>query len=100
MIRYWQVGAEGLIAPERVATIRRNQTPPRGANALDWVSRNLDRLRGQYAGRWIAVAGDQVVANAASLPDLLQQVEQANVQQPFVTQIPTGAIIWATTYAG
>src|SRR5260370_42199735 len=100
MIRYWQVGAEGLVAPERVATVRTGRIAPRGANALEWVSRHLDHLRAQYPGRWIAVAGDQVVGNASSLPDLLQQVEQANVQQPFVTQIPAGAIIWTAKYAG
>lgn len=100
MIRYWQVGAEDLIAPERVATIRMGRSTPRDASALEWVSGNLDELRGQYEGQWIAVANAQVIASAASLPELLQQVEQAGVQQPFVTQIPAGAVVWNMTYAG
>jgi Family of unknown function (DUF5678) len=100
MIRYWQVGAEGLIAPERVATIQRGRNRPREGSALEWVSEHLDVLRIQYGGRWIAVVGDHVVADTATLPELLHQISQAAVEHPFITQVPEGAVIWNTTFAG
>jgi hypothetical protein len=99
MIKYWQVGAEGFVPPERVAHIRLNHPASADITELEWVSQHLDELREQYAAQWIAVVGGQVVASAPSLDQLLQAVDAAGVQQPFVTQIPAGPVIWNMTYA-
>ena len=100
MIRYWQVAAEGFVSPEHVGRIQIGHAAPEEASALDWVSRHLDELRRQYAGQWIAVMEDRVVAIAPNLAGLLDQIHAAGVERPFVTQIPAGPIIWITAYAG
>ncbi len=98
MIRYWQVGAEGFVSPEQVGTLKRGNTPADGP-ALEWVSQNLEALRQQYAGRWIAVSKNQIVAHAPSLPELLTLIP-TDVERRFVTQIPGTPVVWHTTYAG
>jgi len=100
MIRYWQIGAEGFVSPEQVGTIIAGRTIPTEGPALEWVSRNLEVLRQQYAGQWIAITGNQVVAHAQSLSDLLPQLSAPGAERPFVTQIPAAPIVWHTTYAG
>jgi hypothetical protein len=99
MIKCWQVGAEGLVAPEQVATIQAGRAVPNEASALEWVSRHLAELRQEYGGRWIAVVGTAVAASAPTLPQLLQRIQELGIERPFVTEIPVGAITWITTYA-
>ena len=98
MIKYWQVGAEGFVPPERVGTIRMGSVPAEG-NSLEWVSRHLSELRQRHAGQWVAVVGEQVAASAPTLPRLLECVEELGIDQPFLTEIPAGPITWITTYA-
>ncbi len=99
MIKYWQVGAEDFLPAEHVGTIRQGQTVPREASALEWLSRHLSDLRAQYVGQWVAIVENQVVAAAANLPDLLQRVRDSGIENPFITEIPAGPIIWTTVYA-
>lgn len=99
MIRYWQVGAEDFVPAQKVGTIQEGRIVPPEANALEWLSRHLPYLRTKYAGQWIAVINNQVIAAATDLPDLLKQVRDSGMEHPFITQIPTNPLIWTTAYA-
>lgn len=99
MIRYWQVGAEDFVPAEHVGRIREGRTIPLEASALEWVSRHLADLKTRYAGQWVAVVDEQVVAASANLPDLLQQLRNAGIEHPFITEIPAGPLVWTTAYA-
>jgi hypothetical protein len=99
MIRYWQVGAEDFLPPEHVGNIQEGRTIPPEANRLEWLSRHLHDLRARYAGEWIAVVGDRVVASSNNFAQLLQQVSDLGEENPFITQIPAGRVIWMTAYA-
>ena len=100
MLRYWQVGVEDFVPREHVGRIREGRMVPREASALEWLSRHLHDLRAKYAGQWIAVVDNQVVAASTSLPGLLQQVRDSGMENPFITEIPTKPLIWTTAYAG
>jgi len=97
-LKYWQIGAEDFVPIERIAELREGGEMHPEANALDWVSQNLVYLRKVYAGKWIAVIGDQVDCAAEDLPSLLQLIRDRAVDQPFITQIPAAPIVWATTF--
>lgn len=98
MIRYWQIGAEDFVPVERIARIRESQTVPAEASALEWLSGHLREVKADYADRWIAIIDNEVVADAESLPALLQKVHDARIENPFVTFIPAEPIIWSTAY--
>lgn len=98
MVKYWQVGAEGFVPPEHVARIQAGRSRPNEAEALDWVSSHLGELRQRFGGRWIAVVGSGVVATAATLSQLLQQVRDLGIERPFVTEIPAGQVTWNMTF--
>jgi hypothetical protein len=100
MLRYWQVGAEDFVPTEHVARIREGRTAPQEATSLEWVSRNLADLRARFAGQWIGIANGEVVASAASLPELLARLRAGGVEKPLITEIPAGPIVWHTAYAG
>jgi len=91
-------GALSSVSPERVAEIQEHGRQPQASDALEWVSATLPDLRARYAGRWIAVADDRVIADAASLAELLQATQAEGALNPFVTQIPAEPIIWNTLY--
>jgi len=98
MIRYWQIGAEDFVPVERIARIRESQTVPAEASALEWLGGHLREVKADYADRWIAIMDNEVVADAESLPALLQKVHDARIENPFVTFIPAEPIIWSTAY--
>ncbi|MFZ1057711.1 MAG: DUF5678 domain-containing protein [Candidatus Rokuibacteriota bacterium] len=97
MIKYWQVGAEDFVSPERVGTIQVGPVPVE-ANSLEWVSRHLTELRQEHAGQWVAIVGEQVAAFAPTLAQLLERVGELGIDRPFLTEIPAGPITWITTY--
>lgn len=99
MIKYWQIGAEGFVSPERVGTIRAGRPVPNEVHALEWVSANIAALQRHYPGRWIAVVAEEIAATADSLPQLLEQIQALGIERPFVTEIPAGPITWNTAYA-
>lgn len=84
---------------EHVAEIRGGKLPPPQADRLEWMSAQLDALRTQYAGKWVVVTDEGVVASAADLGELLSLIETQGVSDPFVTQIPAEPMIWNTAYA-
>jgi hypothetical protein len=57
------------------------------ASELAWLQAHEDDLVGTYAGQWIAVDGQSVVAHAGDLATLLQASNQAGHPHPFVTRI-------------
>ena len=97
-LRYWQVGAENLIPPEQIGEIRDNQKIPREAAALEWLSDQLSAIMARYINRWIAIDNERVVADADNLPTLLEKIDDASVETPFITFIPGDPIIWNTAY--
>lgn len=97
LIRYWQIGAENFVNPEQAAIIRTAIPIPDQSDNMDWLSRNLQSIREEYSGKWIAVHNDIVVGSASSLPDLIDQI--AEYDRPLVTFIPTESVVWNFTYA-
>lgn len=96
--RYWQIGAEDFIPPEQIGEIRDNQNIPREAAALEWLSNQLSAIRARYINRWIAIDNEKVVADADNLPTLLEKIDDASIETPFITFIPGDPIIWNTAY--
>lgn len=96
MIRYWQVGAEGFVFPEKAGVIRSRTSSPGQGNELDWLSKNLQRVREQYGGEWIAVYDDRIVAADRNLSDLMNQISEFD--KPLITFIPLEPTVWAFTY--
>lgn len=97
-IRYWQICAEDFTCPEQRAEIRDNQNIPHEATALEWLSNQLSAIRAQYINCWIAIDNEQVVADADNLPALLEKIQDAGIETPFITFIPADPIIWNTAY--
>ena len=99
LIRSWQVAAEDFVPAERVAEVRQDHTIPDDADALEWVSANLEQLTREYAGNWIAISNNEVVAASTTLQELLSLIEAQSIQNPFLTRVPETPIIWETAYA-
>jgi len=97
MIRYWQIGAQGFVSPEKAAEIRLTRRSPEQGDELDWLGRNLESIRSRYASQWVAIYENRIVAAAADLPSLMNQITQFD--KPFVTFIPADQIVWTFTYA-
>jgi hypothetical protein len=96
-IKYWQVVADKFIPLEQVAIIK--QRMPATCvqeNELEWLSENLDSLKEEYAGKWIAICKNRVAAFATNLPELLNLTRECD--KPFITQIPAGPVVWTFTY--
>lgn len=99
MAKLWQIGAEDFVPREKVAKIMEGRAVPSEASALEWVSQHLSELQECYAGQWIAVADDRVVAASPNLPGLTGQLAAMDVGTPFITEIPLEPVVWHTAYA-
>ena len=99
LIRSWQVAAEEFVPAEKVAEVRQSQTVPNDADALEWVSTNLEQLTSEYAGSWIAVSNNAVAAASINLHELLSRIQAQSIQNPLITRVPEAPIIWETAYA-
>lgn len=99
MVKVWQVGAEGFVSEDRMAEIMEGRDYPPEANALEWVSQHLSELQKDYAGHWIAVVGDRLVAASVDLPGLTAQLASIDVGTPLVTEIPTEPVVRDMAYA-
>ncbi len=97
MLKYWQVGAQDFMSPERAATIRSIGSAPRQSDELDWLSKNLQNIREEYGGQWVAIHGNEIVAASANLADLMDQIP--GLDRPLITQIPTDPVVWTSIYA-
>lgn len=97
MYNYWQVGATGFVSPEKAAIIRSTRESPEQSDELDWLSKNLLSIQHNYAGQWIAICENRIVASANDLPSLMNQITQ--LDKPFITFIPADNIVWNFAYA-
>lgn len=97
MIRYWQVGAEEFVSQEQVAIIRATRSSPKEGDELDWLGKNLQSIREQYGGRWVAIYRSEIVTSATNLPELMNQTSE--LDRPLITFIPEDPIVWTFTYA-
>ena len=97
MIRYWQIGAEDFVPPEQASIIRTSRPLPDQGDNMDWLSKNLQTIRQEYGGKWVAVYNERIVASSSTLPDLMNQIEEYD--RPLITLIPAEPVIWTFTYA-
>jgi hypothetical protein len=97
MIRYWQIGAEDFVPSEQASIIRTSRPLPDQGDNMDWLSKNLQTIRQEYGGEWVAVYNERIVASSSTLPDLMNQIEEYD--RPLITLIPAGPVIWTFTYA-
>ena len=96
-IRYWQIVAEGFVSEEHAAIIRSSRQSPEQGAELDWLSKNLQSIRQQYGGQWVAIYNNDVVAVAPDLTNLMTRVAEFN--RPLITFIPAEPVFWTVTYA-
>ncbi|MBA7638084.1 hypothetical protein ES703_45735 [subsurface metagenome] len=96
-VKTWQTVADGFVSPEQSAIIRTTRQSPEQSVELDWLSKNLQSIRQDYAGQWIAICGNRIVSAATDLPNLMSQIAQFD--KPFITFIPSDQIAWTLTYA-
>lgn len=97
MIKYWQVGAEDFVPIEHAAIIRASSPSPEQSDKLDWLSKNMQNIRSEYGGQWVAVYDDRIVASAQLLPELMNQILEYD--RPLITFIPAEPVVWTFTYA-
>jgi hypothetical protein len=97
MIRYWQIGAEDFVPPEQASIIRTSRHLTDQGDNMDWLSKNLQTIRQEYGGKWVAVYNERIVASSSTLPDLMNQIEEYD--RPLITLIPAEPVIWTFTYA-
>lgn len=95
-IKYWQI-VKDFISPEQAAIIRTTQKPQEQTEEIEWLSKNLENIRLDYAGQWIAIYENRIVATATGLPDLMNQTSQFD--KPFITFISADEIVWNFAYA-
>lgn len=97
MIRYWQIGADNYVPPEQASIIRTSRPLPDQGDNMDWLSKNLQTIRQENGGKWVAVYNKRIVASSSTLPDLMNQIEEYD--RPLITFIPAEPVIWTFTYA-
>jgi len=96
-VKYWQIGAEDFVSPEQVAVIRSIRPSLERVDELDWLSKNLQNIRGRYSDQWVAVYSNEIIAAASNLPDLMSQI--GGFDRPLITFIPAEPVVWTFTYA-
>lgn len=97
IVKMWKVAAENFVPKEQVGIIMsRKAAPCPQETELEWLSRNLDTLKRDYSGQWIAICDGAVVSAAPDLPVLMQNLR--GYDNPFITQIPGEPVVWKLTY--
>jgi hypothetical protein len=94
-VKYWQI-FPGFVSEEHAAVIRANRSSQAEGSRMDWLSENLQSIQERYAGQWIAIGNNEIVASAPTLPELLTLID--DIDKPFITFIPTEPPIWTFTY--
>ena len=62
-------------------------TVSRAQNDVIWIQKNRDFLWANYAGKWIAVQGEQLVAVGGSVRDGKDQAKAKGFEHPVVTAV-------------
>lgn len=96
MIKSWQIGAEDFVDSQMAREIRSARPLDNNSMQLDWLSKNLEKLREQYGNKWIAIHGEKVVGDGRTVSELMQKIEA--VDRPFITFIPSEPIVWTLVY--
>ena len=96
-VKSWQIIAEGFVSPGQAAVIRSNRPSLKRVDELDWLSKNLQNIRGRYSNQWVAVYSNEIVAAASNLPDFMSQI--GGFDRPLITFIPAEPVVWNFTYA-
>lgn len=94
-IKYWQL-LSGFVSEEDAAVIRANHPSPPEGSKMNWLSQHLQLMQERYAGKWIAVGDNEIVASAPTLPELLSLI--GDMDKPLVTFMPAEPIVWTFTY--
>jgi len=94
-VKVWQFH-EGFVDEGYAAVIRANRSSPKEGDKMDWLSKNLQSIQEIYAGQWIGVGDNEIIASAPTLPDLLALI--GDTSKPLVTFIPAEPIVWTFTY--
>ena len=55
---------------------------------FDWLTKHSTEVD-KYAGKWIAIAEQKLIAVADTLKELMEKPEVKRIKEPFVMQIPT-----------
>ncbi len=95
VIKCWQI-IEGFVSEEHAAVIRANRSSTAEGSEMDWLSENLQSIQEIYAGQWIGIADNEIVASSPTLPELLTLI--GDIDKPFVTFIPAEPVVWTFTY--
>lgn len=92
----WKLSKDDLLAPPQAVT----DTPAVDATdeaipvvepEWEWIQKNEDTLRDNYAGRWIAVLLNRVVAVGADELEVLRSAEALGYGNVFTFYVPTDA---------
>ena len=62
-------------------------TPIMPLEEATWISEHQDEVE-QYAGKWIAVLKDRVIATGYSVVEVMEKVEQQTSELPLVVKVP------------
>jgi len=94
-VKIWHF-IEDFVSEEYAAIIRSNRSSPMEGDKMDWLSKNLQSIQEKYAGQWISVGNNEVIASAPTLPELLILI--GDVDKPLITFIPTEPTVWTFAY--
>lgn len=94
-VKCWRI-IEGFVDEEYAAVIRASRSSPTEGSRMDWLSNNLQSIQERFAGQWIAIGDNEIVASAPTLPGLLALI--GDIDKPFVTFIPVEPMVWTFTY--
>lgn len=94
-VKCWQV-IQDFVSEEYAAVIRANRSSPPEQDKMDWLSKNLESIQERYAGQWIGVGDNEIIASASTLPELLTLI--GDINKPLITFIPAEPVVWTFTY--
>jgi hypothetical protein len=93
----WPIGNLIRSLSPRTGLVRRGLTdnnpwkpdpnPLAGIRELSWFERNLPGLQ-QYAGLWIAIVGEEVLANGGSFEEVYDKVRARNLADALIVPVP------------
>lgn len=87
-IKQWNIATESFASPEEVDLLKEEakMVIPK-ISPIEWVSKNIQYLRGKYLNQWVAICNNEVKANASTIEELADKIEQDDLNEPFITEI-------------